>query len=150
MCGGRLLTIHCCAAALYSDSAHRHWDSEGTSGIDRLRQRIFRALVSYQRRLYQLEALQPDVSCLSQADRGNCWHRQAAAWPYSVLMKTLLAFAAAVALSGCGLDVASSAATAAAARKQEIQEGQKTMQQAQQKIDAAMQQVQQREDSNNQ
>ena len=65
-------------------------------------------------------------------------------------MKTLLAFAAAVALSGCGLDVASSAATAAAARKQEIQEGQKTMQQTQQKIDAAMQQVQQRADSNNQ
>lgn len=66
VCGGRLLAIHCCAAALYSDSAHRHWDSESTSGIDRLRQRIFRALVSYQRRLYHLEALQPDVSCLSQ------------------------------------------------------------------------------------
>lgn len=62
-------------------------------------------------------------------------------------MKTLLALAAAVALSGCGLDVASSAATTAAARKQEIQEAQKTMQQTQQKIDAAMQQVQQRSGS---
>jgi hypothetical protein len=55
VCGGRLLTIHCCAAALYSDKAHHHWDGADTSGIDRLRQRIFRALNSYQRRLYQLE-----------------------------------------------------------------------------------------------
>jgi hypothetical protein len=55
VCGGRLLTIHCCAAALYSDKAHHHWNDAGTSGIDRLRQRIFRALNSYQRRLYQLE-----------------------------------------------------------------------------------------------
>ena len=56
MCGGRLLTVHCCAAALYSDTAHRHWDTESTSGIDRLRQRIFRALNAYQTRLYHLEA----------------------------------------------------------------------------------------------
>jgi hypothetical protein len=55
VCGGRLLTIHCCAAALYSDTAHRHWDSGDTLGVDRLRQRIFRALNSYQRRLYRLE-----------------------------------------------------------------------------------------------
>lgn len=69
VCGGRLLTIHCCAAALYSESAHRHWNTESTSGIDRLRQRIFRALVSYQRRLYQLEALQPDLSCPSAGEQ---------------------------------------------------------------------------------
>ena len=54
-CAGRLLTIHCCAAALYSDSAHRHWNSPATTGIDRLRQRIFRALVAYERRLLQLD-----------------------------------------------------------------------------------------------
>jgi hypothetical protein len=60
VCGGRLLTVHCCAAALYSDSAHRHWDCDGTSGIDRLRQRIFRALNSYQRRLYRLETAAKD------------------------------------------------------------------------------------------
>ena len=69
VCGGRLLTVHSCAAALYSDTAHRHWDSEGTAGIDRLRQRIFRALISYQRRLYHLEALQPDVFCPSPGDQ---------------------------------------------------------------------------------
>lgn len=56
VCGGRLLTIHCCAAALYSDTAHRHWDSGDTLGVDRLRQRIFTALNSYERRLYRLEA----------------------------------------------------------------------------------------------
>ena len=60
MCGGRLLTVHCCAAALYSDTAHRHWDTESASGIDRLRQRIFRALNAYQTRLYHLEALRRD------------------------------------------------------------------------------------------
>jgi surface antigen len=65
-------------------------------------------------------------------------------------MRTLLALTAAVALSGCGADVATSAATAASIKKQEIQQAQKTMQQTQQKIDGAMQQVQQRADSNNQ
>jgi hypothetical protein len=58
VCGGRLLTIHCCAAALYSDKAHRSWDRRSdrgfTSGVDVLRRRIFRALNGYQRRLYQL------------------------------------------------------------------------------------------------
>jgi len=41
----------------------------------------------------------------------------------------------------------SAAATAAAIKKQELEQGQKTMQQTRQKIDAAMQQVQQRADS---
>jgi NifU-like protein involved in Fe-S cluster formation len=59
-------------------------------------------------------------------------------------MKTLLAIAAAVALSGCGVETASTAATAASIKKQELQEGQKTMQRAQEKIDAATQQMQQR------
>jgi curli biogenesis system outer membrane secretion channel CsgG len=58
-------------------------------------------------------------------------------------MKTLLALAAAAALAGCGLETASSAATAASIKKQEIEQGQKTMQQAQQKIDAAAEQMHQ-------
>jgi len=62
-------------------------------------------------------------------------------------MKTILAIAAAVALAGCGLDTATSAATAASIKKAEIQEGQKTMQRAQEKIDAAVGQMQQRADS---
>jgi outer membrane biogenesis lipoprotein LolB len=59
-------------------------------------------------------------------------------------MKTLVAVAAAVVLSGCGVDVATTAATGASIKKQELEQGQKTMQQAQQKIDAAVQQMQQR------
>ena len=59
-------------------------------------------------------------------------------------MKTLIAIAAAAALAGCGVDTASSAATAASIKKAELQEGQKTMQRAQEKIDAAVGQMQQR------
>jgi NifU-like protein involved in Fe-S cluster formation len=59
-------------------------------------------------------------------------------------MKTLFLLAVAAALTGCGLETASTAATAAAIKKQEIQEGKKTMDRAQQKIDGAMQQAQQR------
>jgi curli biogenesis system outer membrane secretion channel CsgG len=62
-------------------------------------------------------------------------------------MKTLLVLAAAAALAGCGVETASTAATAAQIKKQEIEQGQKTMQQAQQKIDGAMQQMQSRADS---
>ena len=63
-------------------------------------------------------------------------------------MKKLLALAMASALAGCGVETASTAATAASIKNQELQEGQKTMQRAQQKIDGAMQQVQQRTGSN--
>ena len=59
-------------------------------------------------------------------------------------MRTLLVLAAAVVMSGCGVETASTAATAASIKKQELQEGQNTMQRAQQKIDAASQQMQQR------
>lgn len=55
VCGGTLVAIHCCAAALYSDSAHRHWDRGPAPGVDVLRRKIFRALNAYQRRLYRLE-----------------------------------------------------------------------------------------------
>ena len=58
-------------------------------------------------------------------------------------MKTLLAIAVTAALTGCGLDAASTAATAASIKKQEVQEAQKTMNHAQQKIDSAVQQMHQ-------
>ena len=62
-------------------------------------------------------------------------------------MKTLLVIVAAIALTACGVETASTAATAASIKKQELEQGQKTMQHAQQKIDGAMQQMQQRADS---
>jgi len=58
-------------------------------------------------------------------------------------MTRLIALIAVAALAGCGLDVASSAATAAALKKQELEQGKKTMEQAQQKIGNAMEQLQQ-------
>jgi hypothetical protein len=42
-----------------------------------------------------------------------------------------------VPLAGCGLETTSTAATAAAAKKQEIEAGKQTMQQFQQKLDQA-------------
>jgi NifU-like protein involved in Fe-S cluster formation len=65
-------------------------------------------------------------------------------------MKTLLVIAVMAALTGCGVETASAAATAASIKKQELQEGQKTMERAQQKIDNAVQQVQQRAGSTEQ
>jgi curli biogenesis system outer membrane secretion channel CsgG len=59
-------------------------------------------------------------------------------------MKTLLALSAAAMLAGCGVETASTAATAASIKKQELEQGQKTLQRAQQKIDAAVGQMQQR------
>lgn len=49
-------------------------------------------------------------------------------------------------LAGCGVETASTAATAGALKKQEVEQGQRTMEQARQKIDAATQQLQQRAD----
>ena len=59
-------------------------------------------------------------------------------------MRAIFVLALAAALAGCGLETASTAATAASIKKQEMQEGKKTMERAQQKIDGAMQQAQQR------
>lgn len=60
-------------------------------------------------------------------------------------MKTILALAVAsafaAALAGCGVETASTAATAASMKKQEIEEGKKTMTRAEQKIGAAVQQM---------
>ena len=47
-------------------------------------------------------------------------------------------------LAGCGVDTMSAAATAAAIKKQELQQGQKTMEQSKEKIGKAMALEQQR------
>jgi len=52
------------------------------------------------------------------------------------------AVAALVAVAGCGLDSAGSAATSAALKKQELESGKNALRQAQDKIDAASKQVQ--------
>lgn len=59
-------------------------------------------------------------------------------------MKSLVVMIAAAMLAGCGAEVASTAATGAAIKKQEVEEGMKTQERAQQKINEAMEQVQQR------
>ena len=52
------------------------------------------------------------------------------------------AVAALLAVAGCGLDSAGSAATSAALKKQELESGKNALRQAQDKIDAASKQVQ--------
>ena len=47
-----------------------------------------------------------------------------------------------VAVAGCGLETATTAATGAAIKKQEIEQGKKTMEQVQQKVEQAVQQMQ--------
>jgi curli biogenesis system outer membrane secretion channel CsgG len=69
---------------------------------------------------------------------------------YSAVMKAILVIAVTAALAGCGVEPATTAATAGSIKKQELQEGQKTMQRAQQKIDGAVQQMQQRGGSSEQ
>src|SRR5437660_12604375 len=54
---------------------------------------------------------------------------------------------AAAALAGCGIETASTAATAAARKKQELEQSKKTLEHAQQKIGQAMEQVQQSQQS---
>jgi hypothetical protein len=56
VCGGKLVTIHCCAAALYSDTGHERWANGTIPGLDVLRRKIFRALNTYQRRLYRIDS----------------------------------------------------------------------------------------------
>jgi len=58
-------------------------------------------------------------------------------------MRALIVLAVSAALSACGADVASSAATAAALKKQELEQGKKTQDMAQQKINQAVDQMQQ-------
>ncbi len=59
-------------------------------------------------------------------------------------MKQLIIVLAIAALAGCGVETATTAATGAAIKKQEIEEGKKTMEQMRQNIDQAMEQAQQR------
>jgi len=62
-------------------------------------------------------------------------------------MTRLIFLIAAAALAGCGIETATSAATAAALKKQEIEQGKKTMEQTRQNLDKAMEQVQQSQKS---
>ena len=60
------------------------------------------------------------------------------------MKKTLFALAAGALLAGCGVETASTAATAASIKKQEVEQGQQTMQQAKDRIGGAMSQMQTR------
>ena len=61
-------------------------------------------------------------------------------------MHKFIAICALAALAGCGVETATTAATGAAIKKQEVEEGKKTMEQARQNVGQAMEQVQQRAD----
>ena len=58
-------------------------------------------------------------------------------------MKNFGLMLACLALAGCGVDTMSTAATTAVLKKQELEQGKTTMQQAQQRIDQAVQQMNQ-------
>ena len=59
-------------------------------------------------------------------------------------MRHVIALVAAFGLAGCGVETASTAATGAAIKKQEIEQGQKTMDQMQKSINQTMEQAGQR------
>ncbi|MBL8416953.1 MAG: hypothetical protein JNN31_01825 [Dechloromonas sp.] len=59
-------------------------------------------------------------------------------------MKFISYLLAMLALSACGVETASTAATGAAIKKQELEQGKKTMEQMQQRLDQANLQVQRR------
>lgn len=58
-------------------------------------------------------------------------------------MRPIIAVIVLAALAGCGVETAGTAATAAAAKKQEIEEGKKTMDKMQRDIGSAMEQTRQ-------
>ena len=58
-------------------------------------------------------------------------------------MRQIIACVAAAALAGCGVETATTAATVAAGKKQELEQGKKTMEQMQQNIGKATEQTQQ-------
>ena len=60
-------------------------------------------------------------------------------------MRSILVLAAALVLTACGVETATTAATAAAVKKQEIEQGKKTMEQMQQNIGQALEQQRTRE-----
>jgi len=59
-------------------------------------------------------------------------------------MRATIVALAVLALSGCGVATATTAATGAAIKKQELEAAKKTQEQAQQKVEQAVQQMQQR------
>jgi hypothetical protein len=59
-------------------------------------------------------------------------------------VRRLMLIFALSALAACGVETATTAATGAAIKKQEVDAGKKTMERAQQKVGEAMEQVQQR------
>ena len=63
-------------------------------------------------------------------------------------MKTIISILAPLLLAACGVETASTAATAAALKKQEVEQGKKTMEQVNQKMDQLNQQLTQRQERN--
>jgi hypothetical protein len=59
-------------------------------------------------------------------------------------LRAILGASLLAALAACGVETAGTAATAAAVKKQEIEQGKNTMREAQEKIDAAAKQVEAR------
>lgn len=59
-------------------------------------------------------------------------------------MRPFILALAITALAGCGVETATTGATGAAIKKQEIDAGKKTMEQVQQKVEQATQQVEER------
>lgn len=57
-------------------------------------------------------------------------------------MKALIVVVASGVLAGCGVETVGTAATSAQLKKQELEQGKKTQQRAQEKIDQATQQMQ--------
>ena len=57
-----------------------------------------------------------------------------------------IAIAALATIAGCGVDTATTAATGAAIKKQEADQGKKTLEQMQQKVEQSAQQAQQRQE----
>ena len=62
-------------------------------------------------------------------------------------MKNLITALAVVALGGCGLETVGTAATSAALKKQQIEQGKKVQEQAQQQIERGVELQQQRVES---
>jgi hypothetical protein len=62
-------------------------------------------------------------------------------------MRLAIALLSVVVLAACGVETAGTAATAASIKKQELEQGMKTLDQAQQKIGKTMEQAQQARES---
>jgi hypothetical protein len=62
-------------------------------------------------------------------------------------MYRLVSIVVMLSLAGCGVETATTAATAAAIKKQEVDDGRKTMTNVEQKVGAAVEQMQQRNEN---